>query len=97
MWREHARSWLHLCFWPGFRAAEQRIGRRAVSGCPITVGCNAGDFGFEAGNPRGEFGLRVWGQILGSEAARCIAPGPRQIGFIHQCAASQGNGLAVNP
>jgi hypothetical protein len=93
MWRDHAgRSWR----WR-FRRAEQGIGSGAVGSSLGAVGCDARDLGFEAGDPGVEFCLRVGAEVLGSEAARCIALGPRQINLIHHATASQVMGLAVNP
>jgi hypothetical protein len=93
LWQEHARP--SSC--PRLRPAEQRISRGAVGGGLVTVGFHPCDLRFELGNPCRQFGLRVGAEILARKLARCIAPWPRQIGFIHQGAASQGNGLAVNP
>ena len=93
MWREGGEA--SSC--PRWSPAEQRIGSGAVGGGLVAVGRDAGNLGLKQRDPLREFSLRVGGEVFARKAARCIALGPRQIAFIHHGAASQGNGLAVNP
>lgn len=80
-----------------FRPAKQRISCGAVGSGLVPVRFHPHNLSLKAGNPLIQFGLRIGGEVFARKAARCIALGPRQITFIHQYAASQGNRLAVNP
>jgi hypothetical protein len=82
---------------PRLAPAEQGIGSGAVGSGAIAVRGDPRNLGFEQRDSLSQFGLRIGGEVFAREAARCIAPGPRQIGIVHLGAASQGNGLAVNP
>jgi hypothetical protein len=93
LWQEHAGPSSRT----RFRPAEQGIGREAVGLRLVAMRRHPCYLRLEKGNPGIEFGLRVGAEILARKLARCIASWPRQISFIHQVAASQGNGLAVNP
>ena len=93
MWREGGEQSCATCF----RPAKQGIRRRAVGSGFVAVRFDANDLGFEQCDSLRQFGLRVRGEVFAREAAGCIAPYSREVKLVHLPAASQGNGLAVNP
>jgi hypothetical protein len=93
MWREAGWPSSRACF----RPAEQRIGSGPVGSGLVAMRPHPDDLSFEACDSLVQFGLRIGGEVFACEAAGRIALGPRKIAVIHFAAASQGNGLAVNP
>ena len=81
---------------PSTRLAKQRIGCGAVRGGFVVMRFDAGNLCFKQSHAFIELVLRIWGQILGGEAARGISLDAGQIVVFHQGVTSQANPLAVN-